>query len=98
MFHLIVALIECCCRHKKPTAPTDSDASANAYSTSDFTTTNSTPVDQQSVPQINYDEIDPPPSYAALFPNQKTTTTNESNGINASTTEDDPPPATLPTN
>ncbi|XP_037039950.1 uncharacterized protein LOC119076961 [Bradysia coprophila] len=92
---LICGLWECCCRHKKPSVPPDFDASANAYSTSDFTTTNSSPVDQQSAPQINYDEIDPPPSYAALFPNQKTT--NESNGISSSATGDGPP-ATLPTN
>lgn len=81
---------ECCCRHKKPTIPPDFDASANVYSiASDFNTTanSSQPqIGQHSLPQINYDEIDPPPSYAALFPNQKIT--NESNGISSSATEE----------
>lgn len=68
----------------------------NAYSTSDFNATaNSSPVGQQSVPQINYDEIDPPPSYAALFPNQKIT--NESNGVGSSATQE-VQPTTIPTN
>ncbi len=83
--------------------PPDFDASANAYSTtSDLNTTaNSSPVghQQSTPPQINYDEIDPPPSYAALFPNQKMTT-NESNGISSSATTQESlaTTTTLPTN
>lgn len=75
---------ECCCRHKKPAIPPDFDASVNAFSTtSDINpTANSSPTGPHPSPQINYDEIDPPPSYAALFPNQKIT--NESNGISSS--------------
>ncbi|KAJ6644369.1 hypothetical protein Bhyg_09338 [Pseudolycoriella hygida] len=98
---LFCGLYECCCRHKKPATPS-SDLVANGFSSPDLSSTaNSSPVNDQSLPQINYDEIDPPPSYAALFPNQKTTT--ESNGISSSATQDasptqDAPPTTLPTN
>lgn len=99
LIRCLTVLSECCCRHKKPTVPSDSDISANGYSTSDSATPNS-PVGQQSIPQINYDEIDPPPSYAALFPNQKITTESNdisSNGLSSSATGDGPPTALQPT-
>jgi hypothetical protein len=93
---LICGLWECCCRHKKPAIPPDFDASTNAYSiASDLNATvNSIPAPGSAAP--NYDEIDPPPSYAALFPNQKIT--NESNNVVSTSASSAELSTTLPTN
>lgn len=60
--------LECCCRSKKPTTPEDPNISSIS---SDLNTT--VQISTESVQPPNYDEIDPPPSYAILFPNQKQT-------------------------
>lgn len=61
---------ECCCRAKKPISTTVDGIPVNVSSTSsDLSGT--TTVHVSPVEPPNYDEIDPPPSYSALFPNQK---------------------------
>ena len=65
--------LECCCRSKKPTVQEDT---TEANLTSEINTTiqisSSDPVQPP-----NYDEIDPPPAYAILFPNQKSVAATE---------------------
>lgn len=61
--------IECCRNNKSDTTIT---ASASNSSDSDTSVTHgqSSPLEQNQLPP-NYEEIDPPPSYSTLFPNQK---------------------------
>lgn len=61
---------ECCCRTKKPISTTVDGIPVNVSSISSDQSSNTT-VHVSTVEPPNYDEIDPPPSYSALFPNQK---------------------------
>lgn len=83
---------ECCCRTKKPISTTVDGIPVNVSSTSSDLSGNTT-VHVSAVEPPNYDEIDPPPSYSALFPNQKqpsdaevTDVSNESSPVGLAST------------
>ncbi|XP_053687996.1 uncharacterized protein LOC128737394 [Sabethes cyaneus] len=69
---LICGLWECCCRTQKPEAPDVSDQgdqSVYQESVLNNSNLNSTSGTAQTLPP--YEDLDPPPAYSVLFPNQK---------------------------
>lgn len=78
---LVCGLWECCCRKPKPVAPlsaTSLDQQPQQVMDVNVISNSFAAMQQQNRSDslqavINYDETEPPPSYAILFPNQKST-------------------------
>lgn len=68
---LICGLWECCCRRNKPERTEDEQHN---------TTEQPSPIQDCTPP--NYEELDPPPSYSALFPVQKLNQDETSTQVN----------------
>lgn len=84
--------IECCRNNKTDTTIT---ASASSSSDSEASVTHglSSPLEQHQLPP-NYEEIDPPPSYSTLFPNQKEISNEPTAGPNIEETGAEATPST----
>lgn len=89
---LICGLWECCCRQSKTTDPNLDGTNPNGGQAAQ-SQVNSPTTPDPSPP--NYDELDPPPAYSVLFPNQKSSTNQPSSSTNdANSGTDSTPPET----
>ncbi|XP_055379681.1 putative mediator of RNA polymerase II transcription subunit 26 [Condylostylus longicornis] len=94
---LICGLWECCCRNNKNESHITASTIVGSPSIQDSTDVQPSR-NQNNITPPNYDELDPPPAYSVLFPNQKAATTSgieSSSQLQTSTAAPPPPPPSL---
>ena len=75
MNNVEILFIECCCRHQKNDTNLNGSTVSSGGGNGNDSIEPPVRIHQDSTPP-NYDELDPPPAYSILFPNQKAQTTD----------------------